>query len=156
MKTDLLTVKYAMQKLLKETFEGPGKNEIYFTDPGPGAGLLETIERINAREASMILPSSQASIAAHVHHTLYHLQVMNAGLLNEDRQVDWSLSWKIHEVDEGTWQAFKSQLKEEYDSFNETLEKIEWTEQQTLYASAALAHCAYHLGSLKQLIAQLP
>ncbi|TMW70141.1 hypothetical protein [Alteribacter natronophilus] len=156
MGTGLLTVRNSLQKLLKEAFEGPEKEEIYFTDPGPSAGLMNTIERINAREASMILSSSQASIAAHVHHTLYHLQVTNASLLEEDRQVDWSLSWKIREVDEGTWQAFKSQLKEEYENFSHTLDTIDWTEKQTVSASAAIAHCAYHLGSLKQLIAQLP
>ncbi|WP_096438401.1 hypothetical protein [Alteribacter populi] len=141
--------------LFKETFEGQESSGSWYTNSEPNCGLFGTIERINAREASMILSSSESSIAAHVHHTLYYLQVFSAQLLNEDRQIDWSLSWKIHEVDEGTWQAFKSQLREEYENLLTILDNLEWNELRMKQAAAGLAHSAYHLGSLRQIINQL-
>ncbi|WP_051314609.1 hypothetical protein [Alteribacter aurantiacus] len=155
MKIEQITVRDSFLSLLKETFEGPSGTSSFYTNPKPDSGLLGTIERINAREASMILPSSEASIAAHVHHTLYYLQVSGARLLDEKRRVDWDLSWRIHEVDEGTWQAFKSQLREEYENYMSRLRDISFTSEQTATVSAALAHSAYHLGALKQLINQL-
>ncbi|MBM7096766.1 MULTISPECIES: hypothetical protein [Alteribacter] len=155
MKLEQLTIRDSSRSLLKETFEGPAKSGSFFTNTEPDTGLLGTIERINAREASMILPSSEASIAAHVHHTLYFLQVSAAHILKEDRHVDWGISWKIHEVDEATWQAFKSQLREEYENYLSLLDHIDFSGEQVEQVMASLAHSAYHLGALRQLVNQL-
>lgn len=146
----------SLKKMMKEAFEGPSENGSWFTEAKPGSGLFGTLEGLTAGDASRPVPTSDSPIAAHVDHIRYYLASANAFFRGEKPELDWSLSWKIRGVNEETWQNIKRELREEYETLMEQLDKVkEWNHQKTNILMGALAHSAYHLGSLRQMIRPL-
>ena len=61
--------------LLRETFEGAQGSSTYYVDNAPGGGFFGTIEKLDAARASRPISKSGATIAGHVHHAGFHLDM---------------------------------------------------------------------------------
>lgn len=144
----------AVQTLLKETFDGPERNASWFTEAKPGSGLFGTLENVSAEQAS--IPVHGTTIAAQTDHTRYYLWVANSYLRGEEPAKDWEASWKISEVESITWRAFNDELQHEYNTLLKSIDSLDTLDEQTSHGLlGAIAHSAYHLGSIRQMIKAL-
>ncbi len=145
------TLVEAVKTLLKETFDGPEGNQSWYTESKPGSGIFGTLEMLSAEEAS--IPIQGTTIAAHTDHTRYYLWMANTYLKGEKPNLNWGESWKITSVDQITWQQFKEELKLEYKALLEKIELIDLPDEQTANGIlGSLAHSAYHLGAIRQMV----
>jgi hypothetical protein len=68
-------------------------------------------------------------------------------------KVDWSESWRVKTVGEDEWDALKENVRKEYQATIEFFQKIEnWDEDAISGAMSIVAHTAYHLGAIRQII----
>ncbi|MDR4315442.1 Uncharacterised protein [Niallia circulans] len=141
----------AIRTLLKETYAGPEENASWYTEAKPGSGLFGTLEKISAEDAS--IPVNGTTIAAQTDHTRYYLWVANSYLNGEVPSKDWGASWKITTVDKITWAQFTDELQQEYTKLIKKIDSLGSLDKQTSHGLlGALAHSAYHLGSIRQMI----
>ncbi|WP_044339334.1 hypothetical protein [Rossellomorea aquimaris] len=141
----------AVKTMLKETFEGPEGNGSWYTESKPGSGLFGTLERLSAEDAST--PVNGTTIAAQTDHTRYYIWVARSYLNGEVPDKDWEASWKITSVDTNTWTQFTSELQQDYTALLTTIDSVTSLDEQTLSGMlGAIAHSAYHLGSIRQMV----
>lgn len=141
----------AVRTLLKETFDGPEENASWFTEAKPGSGLFGTLEKVSAGDASILVNGT--TIAAQTDHTRYYLWVANSYLNGEEPPKDWEASWKITNVDKITWAQFNDELQQEYTTLLKKIDSLDSLDEQTSNGLlGAIAHSAYHLGSIRQMI----
>ncbi|MBW3111646.1 MULTISPECIES: hypothetical protein [Bacillaceae] len=141
----------AVKTLLKETFEGPEGNGSWYTESKPGSGLFGTLDGLSAEDAS--IPVHGTTIAAQTDHTRYYIWVARSYMSGEVPDKDWEASWKITSVDTDTWTQFTSELQQEYTALLTTIDSLTSFEEQTFSGMlGAIAHSAYHLGSIRQMV----
>ena len=150
--------KQALGTLLIEIFDGPPGQAAYLLNPGD-PGLLSEIDGIDARAASTRSMPGTTTVAAHVDHVHYGLTLLNrwaAGEQNPWADADWSASWKRGTVTEEEWKTLRSKLRSEVERWKAAVEKrTEWDEISAPGALSSAAHTAYHLGSIRQILAAL-
>ena len=139
--------------LFSELIDGP-KDQCYMLNMGD-AGLLQSLEGISAASASTAPASGGASIAAHVDHVLYGLQLLNRWMSGEPNpwsDADWTASWKRQTVSEDEWRALRNELKTHARAWQKGLAQAEDLEGIELNgAIGSIAHLAYHLGAIRQI-----
>lgn len=141
----------AVRTLLKETFDGPEENASWYTEAKPGSGLFGTVGILSAEDAS--IPVNGTTIAAQTDHIRYYLWVANSYLNGEEPSKDWEASWKITNVDKITWAQFNEELQQEYTTLLKKIDSLDSLDEQTSNGLlGAIAHSAYHLGSIRQMI----
>jgi len=137
----------ALRYVLREGFE---KVEGVFLDPGES--LFETLATISAEEASKPLGEGSGNIAAKVNHTRFYLDAaIEANRTGEYKKLDWASSWRVGEVSQAEWQDLIDRLRASYSeimTFVDTFE--EWNDRYIGGAFGIVAHCAYHLGEIRQ------
>jgi hypothetical protein len=144
----------AVKTLLKETFQGPEGSGSWYTESKPGSGLFGTLEGLSAEEAS--IPVNGTTIAAQTDHTRYYLWVARSYLNGEEPDKDWEASWKITSVDTNTWTQFASELQQEYTTLLTKIDSLNSLDEQTSTGLlGTIAHSAYHLGSIRQMIKEI-
>lgn len=146
-------MKEEIKELLNETFNGPDGDWSWYTEAKKGSGLLNTIEQISASEASKEIEGT--TIAAHTHHTMYHITVCMNSIKDMQVASDWSISWNIKVVNEQQWNEIKNGLESEYKELIALIDRSELSSTTTRILLANLAHSAYHLGALRQLVKQV-
>jgi hypothetical protein len=133
--------------VLDETFENV--HGIYLDR---NTSLFETLATISAAEASRPVGDGCATLAAQVNHTRFYLDtIMQLGRGEISGKVDWASSWQVGAVSEPEWQELIEQLRGAYaetKSFAGTFEA--WDEDFIGGAFGIVAHCAYHLGEIRQ------
>lgn len=142
------------KKMISEAFEGPPfpSNVSWFTNTEPDSGILAALARLSAEQASLSIHGT--NLAAHADHVRYHLwgttEFLRAGRMPK---MDWKQSWMIAAVEEDRWKEIQRELKEEYTRLLQTLDStLPWDETYADEALGSLAHSAYHLGAIKQMI----
>jgi hypothetical protein len=131
--------------LLKETFEGASTafGTMYLNE---GTGFFQTIENLDAETAS-------GGIAAHCEHTRFYLEFLTDYLNENYKMVDWNESWKTKTVDEKQWNALRGQLQKSYQKVNDMITDVEtWNDFKISGALGILAHTAYHLSAIRQML----
>ncbi|TCP28747.1 hypothetical protein EV207_11659 [Scopulibacillus darangshiensis] len=145
------TLRNSVKTMVKETFEGPPREGGMFTESRPNSGLFGTLDQLTANDASIAVNGT--TVAAHADHTRFYLWGTNAILkVGKQPEMDWGGSWKINLVDEKGWNRIREELRHEYLTFLETLDVIEWNEPLTKEVLGSLAHSAYHLGAIRQML----
>ncbi|RTR26758.1 hypothetical protein EKG37_20855 [Robertmurraya yapensis] len=140
----------AVRTLLKETFDGPEENASWYTEAKPGSGLFGTLEKLSAKDASVSVNGT--TIAAQTDHTRYYLWVANSYLNGEEPKKDWEASWKITNINEMTWEQFNEELRQEYTTLLNKIDSLDSLDEETSHSLlGAIAHSAYHLGSIRQM-----
>lgn len=149
-------LKTAILTLLEEGYAGPENTEgTWFVDNEPDAGILGTIGKLSADQASRKPPGGSDTIASHVNHLRFSLELANRAYRGENpyAEADWGKSWAIRQVNENEWQDMISALRREYEKIRETLQKdVDFENPMMLTGTLGLiSHGAWHLGALRQL-----
>ena len=137
--------------LLKETFEGSSPQVSAYLDRG--VGVLNTIEKLSATDASRSIEENGATIAAHTEHARFYLVALLEFMNGRTEKVDWNESWSVKTVNESEWNVLKESVKRDYKKTMESFQAIEnWNDDNIGEAMAIVAHTAYHLGAIRQIL----
>jgi hypothetical protein len=138
--------------LLAETFGLSDAPSGFFLDTGR-SGLFGTINAISAETASTALKPENATIASHCAHVLFLLRLFEAYEQGQRLEPDWPESWKTRVVDEVAWRTLRAELQTAYDTVLARLRaRTAWEEPPLAASMILLAHCAYHVGEIRQLL----
>ncbi|HXF59788.1 MAG TPA: DinB family protein [Candidatus Saccharimonadales bacterium] len=153
MSPDTLTQEFLKQAvdLLRETFEGglPGQGTQYLDH---SSGIRATLNAVTAEQASR-RPDGHPSIAAHARHMNFHLRVTSEWILGDHSKRDWNRSFEPQTVSEPEWARVKEDLEASRRELGRVLESLppERLAEEGA-AMGAIAHLAYHLGAIRQLL----
>ncbi|WP_229784648.1 DinB family protein [Deinococcus radiotolerans] len=146
--------------ILREAVLGgqPGQGTAFLdgtkADGSGNHGLLATLDALSAAQASQDVLGS--TVAAHAAHTAYHLEVIVRWERDGDRgPFDWKGSFEPTHVDDPAWAAVRARLRAAYEdlvAFARTWEGRPVDGDVTEGLSGAVAHVAYHLGAIRQLV----
>lgn len=112
-----------------------------------GDSLFETLATITAEEASRPVSGQSANLAAQVNHIRFYMDAV----IQQTEHADWDGSWQIGPVTDVEWQELIARLKattEQSAAFMATFEA--WDVRFLGGAIGIIAHCAYHLGEIRQ------
>ena len=148
--------KRAVSKLLTEVFDGPPTSEAYVVNPGD-PGLLRQLGTISAAAASLQPIAGKPSIASHVHHIYFGLSLLNRWFSGEENpfaDADFNESWRRTTLTEQEWRTMCESLREEADTWRRLVAaRSEWDDMGAAAALSTIAHTAYHLGAIRQVLA---
>jgi hypothetical protein len=116
-------------------------------------GLLRSLERLSAAEASAVTRTG-SSIAAHVAHMGYGLSLLNRWSRGENpfATADWAASWKKTTVTDAEWEALRIQLRDEGARWLVVLRTPREVQDIELSGMiGSIAHLAYHMGAIRQI-----
>ena len=134
--------------LLKETFEGSGKEGSAYLDRV--VGVFTTLDALSAEEVSRRI--NGITIAAHTEHFKFYLDRLCEFIRGRTEAVNWEQSWLIEEVNETEWNALRGVVRKAYENVLLTFAEVEtWNQDNIGDAVAIVAHTAYHLGAIRQL-----
>ena len=141
-------------ELLRETFEGPAGPSTYFIDNDPKAGFFGALDGVTAAQASRPTRPGGATIAGHVFHAGFHLDMSTAWLDGDRADRDWAKSWELGTVDDAAWTALRRQFRGQYEAFQRAVAREPEDGGESFPTIlGAIAHAAYHLGAVKQALA---
>lgn len=144
----------ALITLFKEAFEGipAGASGTWFVQGKEG--IFDAVESMSSEVASRKPAPECSSIAAHTDHVRYYMSLANAEVRGEPIESDWEGSWARQVVSESEWAEIMKGLRKEYAGVLTFLESNpDWKDQDWLTgAFAQLAHAAYHLGAIRQIM----
>ena len=137
--------------LLTETFESSIKDGNAYLDKG--TGVFMTLERISAEEASTPAFPGATTLAAQTEHVRFYLVALEGFITGAHTHVDWDESWKLTTVTPEAWNMLRSDLRRTYERTVTLIKNFHrWDEDELGGALAILAHSAYHLGAIRQLV----
>jgi hypothetical protein len=135
--------------LWKETFEGG--SEVYIDS---GTSLLETLALIDAKQASRTIVDRGTTIAAHVAHIRFYMEV-HENIMNGTPQgkINWASSWTLKTVNDSEWESLKAGLRETYERISQRLQNLpDWSNEKDIEcALGIMVHTGYHLGAVRQM-----
>lgn len=143
----------ALAQLWSELVDGPA-SEAFVLNPGD-PGLLRSLDRIDAAAASRPASAGGASIAAHVDHLCYGIELLNRwsdGEPNPWASADWTASWKRTVVDDGEWKARRIRLADAAHRCATAIATPRALAPVELNGViGVVVHLAYHLGAIRQI-----
>lgn len=141
-------------QLLKETFEGPpAEGGSAYLDQG--AGLLQTLGGLSARDASTPPAPGAPTVAAHCEHVRFYAVALYGLMRGHSEKIDWARSWQLQAVTPEGWEELKEGLRRAYATVVEHLRAAPGLgEEEVGDGMAILAHTAYHLGAIRQMVRQ--
>jgi hypothetical protein len=146
----------AVSKQLIEVLDGPPAAEAYVVNPGD-PGLLRQLETMPAATASLQPIPGKPSIAAHVHHIYFGLLMLNRWVSGEENpwaNADFGESWRRTIVTEDEWKSLRQDLRYEADAWRKAVDgRTQWDDLSAAAALSTVAHTAYHLGAIRQVLA---
>lgn len=150
---DITNIAYGFRIALIETFE-----QVHGMYLNKGTSMFETLAEVTAEQASQPMGNC-ATIAAHVEHTRYYLQVLEDTLLDNDLSyVNWQTTWEtVSTVSDDEWEAIKTNLKITYESVKGQLDNADsWDGDKELSSMLSIIiHSAHHLGEIRQMLCHL-
>src|SRR5262249_32410875 len=121
-----------------------------------GCGLFHTLEGVNAEAASTQSRPGGSTIAAHAEHLRFYVHVHHKLLQGSTDAIDWDESWRIKTVNSTEWNSLRQELRRTYTNLVDYLRSVDvWGEDEAGLAMSIIAHSAYHLGAIRQLILAL-
>lgn len=143
----------ALRALLAETFENV---QGYYLDGGNS--LFETLGAVSAAQASIPVGGRCATLAAQVKHTAFYLDVFCNRVLDPNYpEVNWGEIWSaVREVTPAEWDEIRAGLRGSYARILQLIAGTPaWGVGEMSGAMAIVAHCAYHLGEIRQALCTL-
>lgn len=140
-------------KILSELIDGSAAAAAWALNP-KDPGLLASLERLSAEEASSLPPGGGASIAAHVDHLRYGLELVNRWSRGEEpfADADYTASWRRITVSDSEWTSRRDALRREAHAFRDTLtHPRQLNDAEATGITAAVVHLAYHFGAIRQI-----
>lgn len=136
--------------LLRETFEGSpeGQPSAYLDR---GVGIFVTLGELSATSASTEFHGT--TIAAQTEHAKFYLDRLCEFINGRTEAVNWEASWLIETVNDAEWDALRESVRHSYESMLRCLAEVQdWNERQVGMAMGMVAHTAYHLGAIRQIV----
>lgn len=144
----------ALSVVLSELLEGTAPDAGWVLNRGD-KGLLWSLDRLSARQASAMPPGGGGSIAAHVDHLCYGLDLLNRwsdGEENPWAEADYAASWTLRSVTPARWAALRTRLRTTARKWRRALVKPRGVGEMELNGIvASVAHLAYHVGAIRQI-----
>jgi len=144
----------ALSTLLSELVDGGLQNECFVLNPGD-PGLLRSLDRLSAEAASAPAAGGGASIAAHVDHVCYGIELLNRWVAGDTRAfetADYAASWRRTRVTDAEWSALRSRLRMEALNWSAALQHVRSdNDVHVTGAISSIVHLAYHFGAIRQI-----
>lgn len=143
----------SLVNVLNELIDGSALEAAWVLNP-EDPGLISSLGKVSAEEASAVPSGGGASIAAHVDHLRYGLELLNRSIRGEKplADADYSASWKLNAVSEAEWALRREALRREAYAWREALmHSRDLTDVELTGVIASVAHLAYHLGAIRQI-----
>jgi hypothetical protein len=142
----------AVSALLVELLDGSGPAAAWILNP-EDPGLLRSLDKLSASAASAS-PAGGSSIAAHVDHLRYGMELLNRWSQGEEpfADADYSASWRRTKVSDEEWTALRQRLRDEAHRWLEAIRRPrEMSQDELTGVLGGVAHLAYHLGAIRQI-----
>jgi hypothetical protein len=142
----------SLSSLLKELIDGTASDSAWVLNQGD-RGLLAALDALSAAAASASA-DGRASIACHVDHLRYGLELLNRWTEDHDpfATADYSTSWRRGPVSVEEWRLLRMALAREAHAWVEDVAQPRvWTQTTMTGALASAVHLAYHLGAIRQI-----
>ena len=144
----------ALSRLFSELVNGINRGTEAFILNSGDAGVLRSLEKLSAAEASRSA-NGGATIAAHAQHVRYGLSLMNRWAAeggNPFADARWDIAWKTSTVDETAWNEIRAGLSDEARRWLDVLNRPrDVSDVEFTGMVASIAHLAYHLGAIRQI-----
>jgi len=150
---DVTLFREALVGLLRELVDGPPGETAFIVNPGD-RGILRSLAQVSATDASA-RPEGRSSVAAHVQHLRYGFELLNRWARGEEPFADakWAASWRMQEVTSDEWRELIAALEREARAWMSALSlRQDWDSTMASGAMSSVAHLAYHLGAIRQLV----
>ena len=150
---DVALFRQALAGLLHELVDGPPGDVAFIVNQGD-PGILASLARLSAADVSA-RPGGRSSVAAHVHHLHYGFSLLNRWACGETPFADanWAASWRMQQVTDDRWRELRAALDREVHSWMSAVsERQDWDSMALSGAMSSVAHLAYHLGAIRQLV----
>jgi hypothetical protein len=146
-----------LTSLFREIVEGPPGDMAFIVNPSD-PGLIASLAALPASQASA-RPNGRSSVAGHAQHLRFGLTLLNrwaAGDPNAFADASFAESWSHQQVNEDEWRALRQALADEAQEWVGRLEtpRREWDEMTLSGFLSSVAHTAYHMGAIRQLVPQ--
>ncbi|MGD7046315.1 hypothetical protein [Jeotgalibacillus proteolyticus] len=144
------------KRMIQEVFEGPADPHggSYFVNSEPDSGIFGLLETISAQKASQSINGT--TLAAHADHVRYYVWGTNEILSSDENpEMNWEESWKIEHVSDDQWKNIQQELRTEYEKLLDGVDRMKSIDIHTNEALGSMAHTAYHLGAMKQMVKML-
>jgi hypothetical protein len=137
-------------KLLDDLITGSKREGSWILNP-EDPGLLESLNGLSAAQASEA-PNGGSSIASHVEHLRYGLELLNRSSRGEDpfENANFSASWDCGAVSSEEWAARRKALADEAHSWRAAIERPD-NSIEFAYMISSVVHLAYPLGAIRQI-----
>jgi hypothetical protein len=148
-----MSLNSAIATILTELIDGAGTENAWILNPND-RGLLGSVEKLSGAQASAANPGGGATIAGHVDHVRYGLELMNRWSQGENpfSDADYSISWNRREVSDREWTELRGKLRSEAHKWLEAARKPrDLSEFELTGVIASAVHLAYHLGAMRQI-----
>lgn len=145
-------------ELLTEAYVGPSdaNSPTWFNDNDPDAGIFSQIRNLTADEASASADTTGnpgTTVASHIEHLRWSLANASGAMRGEPYQSNWKTSWSVTSVSEQSWVDLRQQLRHEFDTICDLIQKQDQLEGPFLNGLLALVpHAAYHLATIRQIL----
>jgi hypothetical protein len=143
-----------LARLFSELVDGAAADGSAFILNSGDLGLLESLDKLSAAEASRSV-NDGATIAAHAQHVRYGLSLMNRWASeggNPFADAKWDEAWETSTVDAARWDEIHTGLGDEAHRWVQALSAPRDVAEVELSGMvASVAHLAYHLGAIRQI-----
>jgi hypothetical protein len=147
------TLRQTIADLFHELTHGPAAEAGWVLNPGD-RGLIAALHTLSGEDASARI-GGRSSIAAHVDHVRYGLELMNRWASGEPdpfATADYSASWGRQRVTEGEWRNLRDALAREAHSWERAVREPRDLDRFAVTGMiGSVVHLAYHLGAIRQI-----
>jgi hypothetical protein len=146
-----------LTRLCSELVDGPDRRTGAFVLNTGDGGLLRSLDKLSAADASRSV-NDGATIAAHAQHLRYGLSLMNRWASEGGdpfADAKWDAAWKTSDVDRAAWEEIRGGLRDEARRWVQALGATrDVTDIELTGMIASIAHLGYHLGAIRQIDSQ--
>lgn len=147
----------ALLTILREIFDGTRERDGFLLNPDD-PGLLMELESVDAAVASARPMPGHTTVAQHVAHVLYGIELLNRWMSGEENpwaSADWEAAWKLGPVNQSQWTDLLARLRKQSQQWRSAVaDKTDgWNQLAASGAIASAAHTAYHMGAIRQILA---
>lgn len=148
--SDFVAMFFAVWDELLGTPDGSAA-AMYVLDPA--SDWRATLASLTAELASRTPLAGGTSIAAHTAHAAYFLEVFENVILNRPHTMNWAGSFLPAAVDAAGWAATQARLFDVAGRVEALIRgNPKWQPEHVRGGLVNLAHLAYHLGAVRQLL----
>jgi hypothetical protein len=144
-----------LSTMLHELLDGAEKDSAWVLDPSD-PGLIRSLAAVSHADASAIPTGGRSSIASHVDHLRYSLNLMNRLSHGESpfQDADGTASWKRPTVSKSEWETLLRDFEKEARAWQAVVKQPRpLTEDELKGYVASAVHLAYHVGAIRQMSA---